>query len=79
MKAWRVQIPDFEDGICHAKNRAQAKYRTWKCANDVGYRLQFDDIRAIRCKEWDDFPPDQEINHPVLENYLRTYKETNYV
>ena len=53
MKAWRVESRGFPDSIVAAETRSQARYRTWRAANDAGFKMPFADFTPRRAPEYD--------------------------
>lgn len=54
---WRVTCTAWTPpvvSIVRVPTRAKAKFQAWDSANDVGYRMKFEDFRVARAKEYDD-------------------------
>lgn len=56
--AWRTTAMGITS-IVAAKTRAKAVYTTWYCANDVGHKVKFSEIRAVRAPLFDGWARDQ--------------------
>lgn len=68
-RAFRTVAADVTS-IVAADSRAHAIAITLRSANEVGYRVKFTEVRAIRAPEHDAWAAVDETRHPWGEKYL---------
>ena len=54
MKAWRIQVAEFDDSITLAATRGKAIAATMRAADSAGILMRWEWIRARRAPEFDD-------------------------
>lgn len=56
VRAFRVECAFWQPpivSICRAESASKAKFKCWESANEVGYKVEFADLKVRRAPEYD--------------------------